>query len=86
LELETQHEPPTEREMTEKRNINIRKAPIIVMDIEKEKKKKLHLSGERKRKHSKKRDAPYRKTGASQFFQLHTYINSFITNAIQGKQ
>jgi len=41
--------------MTEKRNINIRKAPIIVMDIEKEKKKKLHLSGERKRKHSKKK-------------------------------
>jgi len=40
LELETQHEPPTEREMTEKRNINIRKAPIIVMDIEKEKKKR----------------------------------------------
>ena len=47
MELETQHEPPTEREMTEKRNINIRKAPIIVMDIEKEKKETPPIRGKK---------------------------------------
>jgi len=74
LKLETQHEPPTEREMTEKRNINIRKAPIIVMDIEKEKKKKLHLSGERKRKHSKKKGCSVQKDRSISIFPV-TYLH-----------
>jgi len=54
LELETQHEPPTEREMTEKRNINIRKAPIIVMDIEKEKKRNSTYQGKERGNIAKK--------------------------------